>query len=64
VKPLRRLDPVTLLPSGERTVVTVVAKNHFQARGHMLALALKDEGMTWRRWHGDGPIETVDTESP
>ena len=53
MKSLRRLSPITLLPSGERTVVAALGKRHFTARGHMLGLMLADEGKTWRRGHGE-----------
>jgi hypothetical protein len=44
-RPLRKGDPITLLPSGELTTVRVAGKNSFAVAGHVTALLLSDE------WH-------------
>ena len=41
--PLRKGDPITLLPSGEQVRVRAVGKNHFLVTDHMLALTFADE---------------------
>lgn len=54
---LRIGAPITLLPSGDKTIVTADALHHFQVRGRMLALRKEDDGVTWRRGHEERPIE-------
>lgn len=53
--PVKRNEPITLLPSYEHVRVMVAGKNHFTVSGHVLPCYAKDEGATWERGHIEKP---------